>query len=204
MSDARPGAPTGGSITIWIGQVQGGDPAALQPLWNAYFKRLVDLARVRLRTGPRGAGDEEDVALSVFNSLWDGIRGGRFPRLDDRDDLWQMLFVITTRKVIGRQRYENRARRDRKKTAPLDDGSASEPGPRIAAAEPTPDEALEVSEQCARLLGLLGSGGLREVAVWKMEGYTNAEIATMLGRSVPTVERKLAAIRTIWKREADR
>jgi DNA-binding CsgD family transcriptional regulator len=45
---------------------------------------------------------------------------------------------------------------------------------------------------------------LRDVAVWKMEGYTNEEIAGQLGRSVPTVERKLASIRKIWEREGIR
>ena len=60
------------------------------------------------------------------------------------------------------------------------------------------------SEGCAWLLGLLTAADLREVAVWKLEGYTNKKIAGMIGRSVPTVERKLASIRTIWEREGIR
>ncbi len=39
-----------GSITRWITGVKGGDLAAAQPLWGAYFARMVDLARTRLRS----------------------------------------------------------------------------------------------------------------------------------------------------------
>jgi hypothetical protein len=41
---------------------------------------------------------------------------------------------------------------------------------------------------------------LRDVAVWKMEGHTNQEIAGKLGRALPTAERKLADIRAIWEK----
>jgi DNA-directed RNA polymerase specialized sigma24 family protein len=34
-----------------------------------------------------------------------------------------------------------------------------------------------------------------------MEGRTNGEIATLLGRSEGTVERKLQRIRKIWEKE---
>ena len=72
----------------------------------------------------------------------------------------------------------------------------------VADAGPSPELAAEVAEECGRLLGRLGDGQLRQVAIWKMEGFTNAEIADRLGRSVPTVERKLATIREIWERDA--
>jgi DNA-directed RNA polymerase specialized sigma24 family protein len=39
---------------------------------------------------------------------------------------------------------------------------------------------------------------LRSVAQWKMEGYTNDEIADRLGCAIRSVERKLVAIRSIW------
>lgn len=60
-----------------------------------------------------------------------------------------------------------------------------------------------MADACARLLDILGgSGELRRVAVWKLEGYTNAEIAALPGRSVSAVERKLNSIRAIWARES--
>jgi hypothetical protein len=97
----------GGSVTIWLNQLKV-DPAAAKPLWDRYFTRLVGLARARLRAVPRGAADEEDVALSAFDSFCKAAAEGRFPRLDDRDDLWQVLFVLTTRKAIGLVRHVTR------------------------------------------------------------------------------------------------
>jgi len=44
-----------GSVTHWIGRLKAGDPSAAQKLWEAYFQRLVRLARGRLRTAPRRA-----------------------------------------------------------------------------------------------------------------------------------------------------
>lgn len=191
-----------GHVTVWLDQLKAGHPAAAQPLWDAYFARLVALARARVRSLPRAVADEEDVALSAFDSFFNGVKQGRFPRLDDSNDLWHVLLVITTRKAIGLVRSSNCEKRGGNATfAPT--GEVNEPGPgtldQVAAAGPSPELAAEVAEQCERLLMQLGDGELRQIAIWKMEGYTNDEIAGKLGRSVPTVERRLAHIREIWE-----
>ena len=67
--------------------------------------------------------------------------------------------------------------------------------------EPDPAFAVEVAEACERLLQRLDDAGLRSLAIWKMEGYTNEEIAARLGCVPRTVERKLRVIRTLWKQE---
>src|SRR5262245_27439563 len=61
-----------GSVSHWIGLLKTGDPIAAQKLWEGYFERLVRLARSRLRDLPRRAADEEDVALSAFDSFCRG------------------------------------------------------------------------------------------------------------------------------------
>ena len=55
-----------------------------------------------------------------------------------------------------------------------------------------------MAEQCQRLRGLLGDDELRQVALWKMEGYTNDEIADRPGCGPRTVTRKLNVIRKAW------
>ena len=69
--------------------------------------------------------------------------------------------------------------------------------------EPTPDLAAQAAEEVGRLLGGLGDGELRAIAVAKMEGLTNAEIAAQMGCSLATVECKLGLIRIKWQREAE-
>src|SRR6516162_8802494 len=102
-----------GSVTRWIGDLVAGDAAgsAAQKLWERYFDRLVHLARDRLRAGPRGPADAEDAALDAFDSFCRGAAAGRFPRLDDRDDLWALLVTITARKASAQVRRERRQKR---------------------------------------------------------------------------------------------
>jgi DNA-directed RNA polymerase specialized sigma24 family protein len=198
-----------GSVTRWIHQLQAGDRAAAQELWNRYFQRLVGLARCKLQGAQRRAADEEDVVLSAFESFFRGAEQGRFPRLDDRDNLWRLLVVITERKAWNLVQHERRQRRgggEMRRESGLADGedSLAEAGiNEFASREPTPEMAAQVADECRRLLGLLGDATLRSVAVWKMEGYTNAEIADKLGCVPVTVERKLQLIRRVWANERE-
>jgi DNA-directed RNA polymerase specialized sigma24 family protein len=56
-------------------------------------------------------------------------------------------------------------------------------------------------EERQRLLELLDDPDLEALAVAKMEGYTNEEIAERFGCSVRTVERRLRLIRKKWQQE---
>src|SRR5215208_3819742 len=100
-----------GSVTRWLAPLQGGDSAAAEKLWRRYFPRLVGLARKKLTDAPRRAADEEDVALSAFDSFCRLAEQGRFPGLADRDGLWKLLVVITVRKAGRLRRDEGRQKR---------------------------------------------------------------------------------------------
>ncbi len=189
-------------VTPWLEQLKAGDPAAAGPLWQVYYAKLVALARRRLRPVPNAIADEEDVALSAFDSFCRGVDDGRFPKLDDRDDLWRLLFAITTRKARRQVRSETADKRGGGLVAPASavGGEADLPAG-VAGREPSPAFAAEVADECRRLLAELDDDLLRQIAVWKMEGYLNAEIAGKIGRAVPTVERKLQRIRRAWAAE---
>jgi DNA-directed RNA polymerase specialized sigma24 family protein len=194
--------PTGD--TSWVALLKAGDRQAAQPLWERYYRRLVGLARARLAGLPRRAEDEEDVALSAFDSFCRGAEQGRFPRLDDRDDLWQVLAMITARKAADLRQREGRKRRGgglvRGESALLGPGDSGDGGfAEVVGDEPTPAFAAEVAEECRRLLACLPDEKLRELARGKLEGYSNAELAERLGCALATVERKLARVRHIWE-----
>ena len=190
---------TPGSVTHWIDGLRAGESAAARKLWEHYFHRLVELARRRLRDLPRRAADEEDVALSAFDSFCRGAAQGRFPRLNDHDDLWQVLLVLTQRKAVDLIQHEGREKRDWRRAEPADAGHS--PAADLAGREPDPAFAAQVAEECQRLLGALDDG-LRLLAVRKMEGYTNEEIAGLLNCSLATVERRLRLIRKEWEEAA--
>src|SRR5205823_14845901 len=117
-------------------------------------------------------------------------------------DLWQVLLVVTSRKAADLIQSENRLKRGGGRVVPMSavvadasDGS----GPAVAASDPDPAEATAMAEGFDHMLRVLGDDQLRQIAVWKLEGYSNAEIAGRLGRSDATVERKLKLLRELWE-----
>ena len=153
-----------GSITCWIDQLKAGDQAAAQPLWECYFQRLVRLARAKLPPALRAGADndEEDAALSAFKSFCQGAAQGRFPRLDDRHDLWQLLVTITARKASDQ--IERARALKRGGGMLLDEAALDGPDPerrvggldQLPGPDPTPEFAAMVAEQYQHLLDLLG------------------------------------------------
>jgi DNA-directed RNA polymerase specialized sigma24 family protein len=194
---------SGLSVTRLIGMLKQGDHVASQQLWEAYFGRLVGLARARLRNTALRVADEEDVALSAFDSFVRRAERGQFPRLDDRDDLWQLLYVLTVRKAINLVHHQRRKTRGGGRVLSLQDLEALG-AVEILSTDPSPELAAQMTEECQRLLAGLGDDTLRSVALWKMEGYTNIEIAARLGCVEQTVERKLRAVRQTWSNEVSR
>lgn len=100
-----------GPISRWVAALKGGDAAAAQPLWERYHRRLVTLARQKLSPARRRAADEEDVVQNAFHSFFRGVSAGRFPQLNDRDNLWRLLVVITARKALDQLAHDHRKRR---------------------------------------------------------------------------------------------
>ncbi len=64
--------------------------------------------------------------------------------------------------------------------------------------EPDPQVTLQIAEECQHLLDGISDTILRAITLWKMEGFTSEEIASKLGCTVRTVERKLHIIRRLW------
>jgi hypothetical protein len=194
-----------GSVTHWLGRLKAGDHAAAQELWERYFGRLVGLAGKLLSPRVKGSADEEDAALSAFASFCRCAQLGRFPRLLDRDDLWQVLVLLTARKARHQTAYARTQKRGAGRpteTPPPGRETADEDSAldQILSREPTPEFAAQVAEEYQRLLDGLEDDQLRQVAVWKVEGYTNEEIAVKLGRTVRSVGRKLQMIRETLER----
>lgn len=184
------------AITVWLRQLQAGESAAVRPLWEKYFCRLVGLARKRLLGAPRRAADEEDVALSAFNSFLIKARAGRFPDLTDRNSLWRLLATFTLRKAAHHVRDAGRLKcgggMTRDESVALGEVLGREPDPALAA---------EITDQCDLLLAALHDPELRRIALLRMDGYSVEEVAGKVGYAPRSVKRKLKLIRSIWKRE---
>ena len=185
------------SVTNWLHAIQSGNREGVRHLWQRYFHRMVNIARVNLGNGLRGAADEEDVALSAFDSFCQGVEQREFPRLQDRDDLWRILVVITLRKAVNLVKHEGRQKRGGGQVKELDDEILQG----LISQEPSPAVAVAMNEECDRLLDLLGDEDLRTVVSLKLAGHTNIEVATLIGCSRVTVQRMLNLIRQTWQQE---
>jgi DNA-directed RNA polymerase specialized sigma24 family protein len=201
MSQREPeGQPE--SVTFWLERLKSGDRDAVPQLWERYFPRLIRLARRRLEGSPRRAADEEDVVLSAFNSFCQRVEEGRFPQLEDRTDLWRLLAVITSRKALKQAEANRRVKRGggQVRGESVFMGAAEEQAGihGVADEQPTPEFAVQMAEEIGRLLDRLNDPKLCEMALLKLEGYSNEEIAVRLQCALRTVERRLRGIRAIW------
>ena len=197
------------SVSQWIADLKQRDSDAAQRLWERYVMRLVRLARRRLKDSPKRVADEEDVAASVFHSLCRGAAAGRFQNVENRDDLWWLLLAITKQKVASHVRRETAQKRGAKliRTESACAGNSQQGVvfklDRLVGEEPTPEFVLMLEEQHERLLAMLRDDRLRQIALYRIEGFTVPEIAETLAVSTRSIERKLQLIRSIWSKELE-
>ncbi len=196
-----------GSVTRLIIDLRSDEPAvreiAARLVWGRYFKELLALARNHLSARIRCREDEEDVLQSMYKSFCARQRRGDFD-LASRDQLWNLLVQITLRKarnVANRHLQQKRDVRREEAEATTADAQSDMPDAildRIDSDGPTPAEAALLNEALEQRFRMLNDPGLRQIAQWKLEGYTNPEIAGRLGCTLRTVERKLERIRAYW------
>jgi RNA polymerase sigma factor (sigma-70 family) len=196
------------SVTAWLAQLKAGQTRQADRLWQRYKEQLVRLARRKLGPSPRRVADEEDVVLSAFDGFLRGSADGRFTKLHDRDDLWQVLVMLTERRAIAARRREQTLKRGRGKVrgesvfAGLGEPDSNRTGlDQAVAREATPAFAAEMTERLRELLNRLTDDTQRRIALGKLEGYTNRELAQQLDLSLRAVERKLGLIPNQWRGE---
>jgi RNA polymerase sigma factor (sigma-70 family) len=192
MSETTDASEASQSITRLIRAAQDGSSSAARPLLAAYFDRLVQLAGKRLQNLPGLHGYDEDLALRSFHSVYQRLGDPERPLgLAGRDDLWRLLAMRTVSRAI------DLIRRHRTWEIPGDDFEE------LLTREPSPEEVAATADECRRLLDLLDGPELRQIALWKVEGFTNEEIAARLDCVPRTIERKVRRIRLLWKQELE-
>jgi RNA polymerase sigma factor (sigma-70 family) len=192
----------GASVSTWIAQLRDGDDDAAQRIFQRYVERLAQLAANRLRNRPKRRADEDDLVLAAFEEFVERARLGKFPKLRDRDDLWQILLLITDRRAVDHVRrelaYARHVKGESALAAPRATASADSPLASVSAREPTPDEAAAFADDVANLLDRLHDDELQSIVGYRLAGYTDNEIAQRLQCSLRTVERRLKEIREHW------
>lgn len=193
-------ADIAGSVTYFFKQLRTGSHDAVHELWTRFCPRLQGLARKTLSGYPQRMADAEDAAQSAFISFWQRAEKGEFGEDLDRNNLWNLLGVITIRKALKQVERERTQKRGgglvRGESDLGRDGSP-------AGGEFRLDEAVaqlpahEFDVHCEELLLKL-SDELREIALLKLWGWSTPEIAEELQCTERKVQRKLELVRLKW------
>jgi DNA-directed RNA polymerase specialized sigma24 family protein len=163
------------------------------------------LARSRMNSHERQVADEEDVVLTAFQSFLRRTHDGDYPDLQGRDELWRLLATITARKaatLVGREKCLKRGggRVVLSSALPTEDQEGvEETMSELASPDPDPQLVVTMNDSLEHLLSILKDDELREIAIAKLNGESNQEIANKTQRSLPTIERRLRLIRGAWR-----
>lgn len=197
--------PSSNSLVALLNGAQAAEEGALTALWQRYYPDLVRFADKRLKSMgvPPRVADGEDVAASALGSFFRAVQLNRFQDLRDESGLLRFLFKITVWKVIDRKR----------KIQALKAGGGQLVGESVfadpensfvdgindlAANTPAPDTLASLVEELQAMLNVLGDKQLQDTACYRLEGFSNSEIAELCRCSLATVERRFRLIREIW------
>jgi DNA-directed RNA polymerase specialized sigma24 family protein len=192
-----------GSLTRYVYDLRSPDhrmrDEAARIIWERFSPRLKILVRRHLDNRILRREDEHDILQNMFASFYQGqAMGQKAP--SSREELWKLLVRITMCKVVNTAHRHTADRRDVRRergdgACDRDDGRF----PRwmldhVDRSQPSPQERIAVVDEVQRLLNQLPED-LRQIVVWKLEGFTNLEISRLIGRTVRSVEMKLNLIR---------
>jgi DNA-directed RNA polymerase specialized sigma24 family protein len=118
-------------------------------------------------------------------------------RIADLKMLTERKAANQVKRQVARKRGSGKVRGESGFDRP--DGAASDAGIQgVAGKAPCPATLGELKEGFYTMLASLEDETLQNIAIWSMEGYSNQEIATRIGRSLSSVDRKLKLIRDKW------
>lgn len=203
------GSPSSNPDDSLLKRFKKGDQEAANLLLGQYFDRAVRAAGKRIsQRRLRGTGSE-DIAASVFESLWEKVENRQFGDADllTTDEFWRLLCTMIRFKTEDHLRRENAAKRGGGQLRgesvfchPTGDspGLSGQPDVQLTA-----DEHAAFAEQHQQLMDSLGDPVLQEIVTMRLEEHPIREIAHHFDRSERWVKRKLARIRDIWAGRLD-
>lgn len=198
---------TSHSISQQLDKIKQTDEAAIAVLWNHYYPALASFAEKRLAAlgVQQRVFNGDDVAASALASFFKAVQRDRFPDLNSEESLFRLLKRITIRKVIDRKRHSQTLKAgggELRGESAFGSNSMSAFGIEgVQGDTPSPEWIAMMEEECKGLFAMLGDEELQTIAYLRLEGYSNAEIASQRGYSIATVERRLKLIRARWSNE---
>ena len=161
-------------VDMLVGKVARGDSAAFESLYDAMGASVFGVARRVVRDPARA----EDVAQDVFLDVW-----RKAPSFDhERGSARTWIMTIAHRRAVDAVRRNETAKRY-DGHAGLDEVSHDEPADALLA-----QEEHGAVRNC---LGTLTDLQLESVRLAYFNGYTYAEVATLLEKPLPTIKTRM-------------
>lgn len=190
-----------GSVSKWLHGARSGDPIATEKIVTRYINRLAEFADAALRRGERLTEDGEDFALSVLQWASTELSAGRLPDLHNRDDLWLFLVEAAQRRIVRKQSKQRSLNQEHPTEMTMTDTlkqydaelqdlwERGNPGAYFR----------EVIHCWEDIINILPDQTSKDIAVLKLQGFSNREISQKLKLVSRTVDRKVIAIVEKWK-----
>jgi RNA polymerase sigma-70 factor (ECF subfamily) len=171
-----------------------GDEEAAEVVFRRFAHRLIALADQHLLTLVRPKVDAEDVVQSAFRSFFRRQRKEQFD-LDDWNNLWSLLALITVRKCAKKNaRFHKPGRDVRKEQATLSGEDEGDALWEVIAREPAPEDAVMLAETVEQILDGLRPHE-REMVLRRLQGDSVHEISTALDCTERKAQRVLERVR---------
>lgn len=190
-----------GSVTQFFRHLSEQDESAVRQLWDRFFPRLLGLARKTLSGRAQRVNDAEDAVQSAFFSFWNRAIRGDLGDVNNRDELWNLLGVITVRKALNQSKHEAAQKRGGGRVALASELAESFDGQtdatqlqNVYASMPTHEVDIIFEEM---LLSL--NDELRGIALLRLMEYQIAEIASLFECTERTIHRKIQLIKIKWQ-----
>jgi ECF sigma factor len=182
----------------------GNEPA--DPLLREALIRLVDFAQQSQARFVNLAGlwmsrfqvdtielSSEGAVNNAWSVLLERLRGGGLQPIHTLAEFVKVFTLLLRHVIVDERRRQNALKRARGRCI-LDSGLDG-----VASHDIRPDEYVIGDQQAEWLLAILErqDASLREIAILKVQGCSNAEIASQRGVSISTIERMLRESRSI-------
>jgi Ala-tRNA(Pro) deacylase len=168
----------------------------LHELVQHYTERLVKRIRRQLPERLRQRVDPEDVAQSVYRSLFRRLKDE--PRaFEDSQRIWRLLTVLTYQHVRSLVKFHQDARRDVRRERP---GGTLER--KYSDPEPGPDEVASLDDLVDHFVKELPEKQ-REMVMLRLQGADVDDIAKHCNCARSTVQRALARVQQSLRQELD-
>lgn len=172
-----------------------GDEDAATILHERYLTRLLNLVGRHLADKFNSRLDPDDVVQSVFRSIFRLTREGRF-EFEGDSDFWKLLLTMALNKVRNTVRHHQAGKR----TPEVESISTSADGVdgyivNRLSSQPTLQEIVSFTDMLEQVLQQLDPDQ-QLLIQYRIEGYTQKEIAQKLGVDDRTVRRMFSSIRS--------